>query len=387
MRLEDELRLGVSRPGGPNVDFKCRPHQPFPCSTCNQPRNLVLDVLRPRTLGLRPPLPQVDRPKNAPTTLYKGESGSWTSGIIWEEGELKFFCNRLTAENRLANLKRRFQRQKEFERCYRKAVLKYQQEVYKRKILDKADAARTDQHFLQHHGVLKKSTNSSENKVRVIFDSTASFNGKCLNDALLTGPVLQTQLPKISTKFREGQVTFTADIEAMFSRIRLTPEDTRFQGFPERSPVATRSKCCRRIASPSVASAPRTFSSASSSVSPKSSGNPSLSFLKQWKDERDGGKEGAQLVSFKRTIDGLRTQINSFSSERRFLVQPRKLTWIILIWLFMNLSLLAAEILFTLTRVGDEHGVGSVRLAKAGQIMAEMMALVPEEARVWRKGG
>ena len=53
----------------------------------------------------------------------------------------------------------------------------------------------------------------------------------------------------------------------------------------------------------------------------------------------------------------------------------------------MNLSLLAAEILFTLTLVGDEHGVGSVRLAKAGQIMAEMMALVPEEARVWRKGG
>ena len=70
----------------------------------------------------------------------------------------------------------------------------------------------------------------------MVFDSTTSFYGKCLNDALLTGPVLQTQLPKILIKFREGQVAFTADIEAMFSWIRLTPEDARFHRFLWKEP-------------------------------------------------------------------------------------------------------------------------------------------------------
>ncbi len=156
--------------------------------------------------------------------------------LPWKEGEPQFRCNRVMAENRLANLTRRFQRDKEFERCYQKAVLKYQEEGYARKILDKADAARTDQYFLPHHGVLKKSTDSSEKKLRVVFDSATSLNGKCLNDALLTGPVLQTQLPKILVKFREGQVALTADIEAMFSRIRLTPEDARFHRFLWKEP-------------------------------------------------------------------------------------------------------------------------------------------------------
>ena len=101
----------------------------------------------------------------------------------------------------------------------------------------------------------------------MVFDSTTSFYGKCLNDALLTGPVLQTQLPKILIKFREGQVASKRCSVGSASPPK-TPASTDSCG---RSPVATRSKCCKWIASPSVTSAPRTLPSASSSVSFKSS--------------------------------------------------------------------------------------------------------------------
>ena len=47
----------------------------------------------------------------------------------------------------------------------------------------------------------------------------------------MTGTVFQTQLPKILIKFREDKIEFAADIEAMFSRVRLTPEDARFHRF------------------------------------------------------------------------------------------------------------------------------------------------------------
>ena len=52
-----------------------------------------------------------------------------------------------------------------------------------------------------------------------------------MNDALLAGPVLQNEPPQVLTKFREGDVAFGADIEAMFSRIRLQKQDARYHRF------------------------------------------------------------------------------------------------------------------------------------------------------------
>ncbi len=52
-----------------------------------------------------------------------------------------------------------------------------------------------------------------------------------MNDALLPGPVLQNEVPQVLTKFREGDVAFGADIEAMFSRVRLQEGDARYHRF------------------------------------------------------------------------------------------------------------------------------------------------------------
>jgi Pao retrotransposon peptidase. len=52
-----------------------------------------------------------------------------------------------------------------------------------------------------------------------------------LNDRLLTGPSLQNDIFDVLTRFREGSVAVTADIEAMFSRIGLQEDDTRYHRF------------------------------------------------------------------------------------------------------------------------------------------------------------
>jgi hypothetical protein len=44
---------------------------------------------------------------------------------------------------------------------------------------------------------------------------------------LYNGPKLQSELPAVLLRFREEDVAFVADVEAMFSRIRLTTEDAR----------------------------------------------------------------------------------------------------------------------------------------------------------------
>ena len=116
----------------------------------------------------------------------------------------------------MEGLQRRFERDPEYEKDYRKAVSKYVEDGYAHKVGEEDDLNGPDQWYLPHHGVYKKS--SAEKKTRVVFDASAKYRGKCLNDALLPGPVLQNELPQVLTKFREGDVAFGADSEAMFSR-------------------------------------------------------------------------------------------------------------------------------------------------------------------------
>ena len=83
--------------------------------------------------------------------------------------------------------------------------------------------------YLPHHGVYKNTLGPK--KLRVVFNAAAPFRGKCLNDALYKGPAWLNQLPQVLIKFSERREAFTADIEAMFSCIRLKPADARYDRF------------------------------------------------------------------------------------------------------------------------------------------------------------
>ena len=72
-------------------------------------------------------------------------------------------------------------------------------------------------YYLAHFGVSKP--NSS--KVRIVFDAVAIFKGQCLNDCISSGPALQNSLACVLIRFREGEVAWSSDIKAMYSRVRL----------------------------------------------------------------------------------------------------------------------------------------------------------------------
>ncbi|XP_032792710.1 uncharacterized protein LOC116929557 [Daphnia magna] len=137
--------------------------------------------------------------------------------IIWREGEPNLDSNRQMAENRFRSQLSRFRRQPEFEKDYRAAVEKYLDQGYASHVPDPASA----RYFLAHHGVYKGK------KLRVVYDAAAAFKGKCLNDAIISGPALQPSLAAVITRFREGEIAWASDIEAMFNRFRLSSEDLR----------------------------------------------------------------------------------------------------------------------------------------------------------------
>jgi hypothetical protein len=157
--------------------------------------------------------------------------------ITWREGEPNLMCNRRMADDRFKSLLRRFERDPEFEADYRKAMQKNFEKGYA-SILS-GTAAEEAKYFLAHHGVYKGP------KLRVVFDAAAPFKGKCLNDAILSGPALQPVLPAVLTQFREGEVAWAADVEAMFSRFRLRPTDANYFCFLWREVESAETIVCR----------------------------------------------------------------------------------------------------------------------------------------------
>ncbi|KAI9554965.1 hypothetical protein GHT06_020249 [Daphnia sinensis] len=143
--------------------------------------------------------------------------------ITWKIGEPDLPNNRQLAERRLANLLHRFKQEPDYGQEYTKAMEKNFEKGYAI-VLEDADYGPPG-YYLAHHGVRKGT------KLRVVFDAAAPFKGKCLNDSILSGPALQTPLPSVILKFREGEIAWAADIEAMFSRIRLREGDARYFRF------------------------------------------------------------------------------------------------------------------------------------------------------------
>ena len=149
--------------------------------------------------------------------------------ISWRTKEPNLKNNKTVALRRLNGLMS-FAKEPEYQKEYQKAVRKYLNDGYDEKI------DLPNQWFLPHHGVYKKSV--EEKKFHIVLYTTAEFEGKSLNNSMLTRPKLQSELPEILLKFRERPIALGADIEAMFSRIRLTKIDARYHRFLMTEPTA-----------------------------------------------------------------------------------------------------------------------------------------------------
>ena len=82
--------------------------------------------------------------------------------------------------------------------------------------------------FIPHHGVYHP---HKPGKIRVVFDCSAKYRGKCLNDLLLKGPDLTNSLQGVLTRFRQDRVAVMADIEVMFHQARVPNPDCSFLRF------------------------------------------------------------------------------------------------------------------------------------------------------------
>ena len=63
------------------------------------------------------------------------------------------------------------------------------------------------------------------------FDAATRFKGVSLNDQLYQGPDLANSLIGVLIRFREEEIAFTADLEAMFHQVKVLPKDANALRF------------------------------------------------------------------------------------------------------------------------------------------------------------
>ncbi|XP_059083497.1 uncharacterized protein LOC131880808 [Tigriopus californicus] len=132
------------------------------------------------------------------------------------------------ARKRYSSIKKKMERVPEFAEDYRTAIGEYIKNGYAKSVTETHEINHPNQRWLPHHGVYK---NPKTRKLRVVFDSAALYHGVSLNDCLYTGPALQNDLINLLIGFREFDIALTSDIEAMYSRIKMNPEDARYHRF------------------------------------------------------------------------------------------------------------------------------------------------------------
>ncbi|KAL4121517.1 hypothetical protein QTP88_014012 [Uroleucon formosanum] len=130
--------------------------------------------------------------------------------------------SRSLALNRLYNLEHRLSKDPELYKAYRNFMEEYITLCHMKL------ATREGIYFIPRLVVVKRQKNDL--KIRVVFDASAvSSLGRSLNDCLVTGPKLQTDISDILLQYRFHKYLFIADIVKMYRQILICDEDRVYQ--------------------------------------------------------------------------------------------------------------------------------------------------------------
>ena len=131
------------------------------------------------------------------------------------------------ALHRFKRLERKFERDPDYARRYRETMNDYISKYASEVPADKIKVSEAN--YLPHSAVIRDDKTTS--KTRIVFDASAKYNGKSMNDRLLAGPPVHPDIVGILLRFRLQRVAVVGDISKMFFQIGLLDEDKRFHRF------------------------------------------------------------------------------------------------------------------------------------------------------------
>ncbi|CAM1323980.1 Uncharacterised protein r2_g3259 [Pycnogonum litorale] len=156
------------------------------------------------------------------TKSLRRVDGRYEIGIPWVEQSPNLPDNHSVAKKRLISLEKSLLQNPVRAQQYRQEIRANEEKGYLRKVSKIEDGG----WYLPHFPVIREDKETT--KLRIVLDSASKFDGIALNDAMLTGPKLQSDLLDVLLLFRRKSVAVTGDIEQMFPQVLLAPEDRKY---------------------------------------------------------------------------------------------------------------------------------------------------------------
>ena len=145
------------------------------------------------------------------STFYKNSGGNWTAPLPFRPGRPRLPNNRAHALKRLNILQRSLDKKPETKERF----LNFMGKIFDSGHAEAAPPLGSSDEcwYLPMFGVYHP---KKPGKIRVVFDSSAQYQGISLNSVLLPGPDLVNNLLGVLLRFRRGPVAIMADIQQMF---------------------------------------------------------------------------------------------------------------------------------------------------------------------------
>nr|XP_034836272.1 uncharacterized protein LOC117992671 [Maniola hyperantus] len=164
---------------------------------------------------------------------YRDSSGRYVVQLPFKDQiEPTFAGSRDVAIRRFKAIERRLSRDPVLHKQYSEFMEDYLHSGHMS--LVSAKELNNGKYYIPHHCVVKP--DSATTKLRVVFDAAAEdINHKSLNNTLLTGPKLQSNIAEVLLRFRLHAVVFMADIRQMYRQILVSDTHRDYQRIVWRS--------------------------------------------------------------------------------------------------------------------------------------------------------
>ena len=154
----------------------------------------------------------------------------WMVSYPWKRDPALLPDNKSQATKKLEATERRLMKNTEHAQAYNKQMVEMSEMEFSRKLSEKELAEyKGPVHYISHHAVFRPESKSTP--VRIVFNSSAVFQGHQLNDYWMKGPDLLNDLFGVVLRFRENEVAFIGDISKMYHRILIPEGDQHVHRF------------------------------------------------------------------------------------------------------------------------------------------------------------
>ena len=157
-------------------------------------------------------------------------ANQWLIPYPWKKDPRQLPNNKSQAMKKLEATERRLLKNPNHAAAYDLQMVEMNQLQFSRRLTEKEAREYSGHvHFISHHEVLRPESKSTP--VRIVFNSSAAFQGHKLNEYWMKGPDLLNDLFSVVLRFRENQVAFIGDISKMYHRIRIPEMDQHVHRF------------------------------------------------------------------------------------------------------------------------------------------------------------